>query len=62
MNKKKLTQEDIQLYVDNEGNHCPYCESEHGIDNHNGCCECRNPDCEEKWEDQIEIIGITEYE
>lgn len=55
-----LTKEAIQAYVDNEGNHCPYCESEHGLDNNSGMCECRNPDCGKTWEDVTEIIGIEE--
>ena len=56
-----LTQKQIQEYIDNEGLHCPYCESDHGVDEQSdGHVVCMNPDCAKEWDNDIQIIGICE--
>ena len=60
-----ITKEQLQAYIDNEGEHCPYCESEHGVWD-NGVAHskmtCLNPDCKKVWyeDTEITIIGVTE--
>ena len=53
-----LTKQQIQDYIDNEGEHCPYCESDHGISEHCGFVTCLNPRCKKEWTNVLRIVGI----
>jgi len=56
-----LTDEQIKAYIDNEGDHCPYCESEHGIWNdYADHVKCLNPACEKEWNELTGLNGIEE--
>lgn len=62
-NTVKLTKEQIQAYIDNEGEHCPYCESEHGVDDTlSPLKHCLNPECKKRWVDVISLCDISEIE
>lgn len=57
----ELTDKQIQAYIDNEGEHCPYCESEHGVwNNYADHKICQNPSCEKEWDDETIIAGIKQ--
>lgn len=57
----ELSKEDIQAYIDNEGEHCPWCSSEHGVDQQrSGLKVCMNPVCNHEWHDKTSIVGVDE--